>query len=155
MSDSNGKVVATHAFALRPSGDCTSLAYDEDGKQVATDERVTAGPPAKIELVPDRTQIAADGDDLSFVTVKVEDKDGNLCPMADNLVHFKLSGPGTIAGVDNGNAATFESFQVDYRNAFSGMALLIVRSEEGKPGAINIEATSDGLNDGRTTVTAR
>jgi beta-galactosidase len=131
------------------------VAYDEDGKQVATDERVTAGPPAKIELVPDRTQIAADGDDLSFVTVKVEDKDGNLCPMADNLVHFKLSGPGTIAGVDNGNAATFESFQVDYRNAFSGMALLIVRSEEGKPGAINIEATSDGLNDGRTTVTAR
>ena len=75
--------------------------------------------------------------------------------MADNLVHFKLSGPGTIAGVDNGNAATFESFQVDYRKAFSGMALLIVRSEEGKPGAINIEATSDGLNDGRTTVTAR
>ena len=121
------------------------VAYDKNGKQVATDERVTAGPPAKIELVPDRSTIRDDGDDLSFVTVKIEDKDGNLCPLADNLVRFKLSGPGTIAGVDNGNAATFEPFQADYRKAFSGMALVIVRSEEGKAGEIRIDATSDGL----------
>jgi beta-galactosidase len=131
------------------------VAYNNSGQQVATNERVTAGPPAKIELVPDRTHIQDDGDDLSFVTVKIEDKDGNLCPLADNLVHFVLSGPGTIAGLDNGNSATFEPFQADSRKAFSGIALLIVRSEEGKPGPINIEATSDGLKDARATVTAR
>jgi beta-galactosidase len=122
------------------------IAYDKDGKQVATDERVTAGPPAKIELVPDRSRIKADGDDLSFVTVKIEDKDGNLCPLADNMVQFKLSGPGTISAVDNGNAATFEAFQADYRKAFNGLALLIVRSEEGKPGAIRIDATSEEMS---------
>ena len=130
-----------------------AVAYDKDRKQVATDERVTAGPPAKIELVPDRSRIAADGDDLSFVTVKIEDKDGNLCPLADNLVHFKLSGPGTIAAVDNGNAATFEPFQGDHRKAFSGLALVIVRSEEGKPGEIRIEATSEGLKSAQAAVT--
>lgn len=132
-------------------GTLRAVAY-KDGKEVASDQRVTAEAPAKIELVPDRARIQDDGDDLSFVTVKVEDKDGNLCPMADNLVHFKLSGPGTIAAVDNGNAATFEPFQADYRKAFSGLALLIVRSEEGKPGAIRIEASSEGLKSGESAV---
>ncbi|HKO20569.1 MAG TPA: beta-galactosidase GalB, partial [Acidobacteriaceae bacterium] len=105
-------------------GTLKAIAYDQNGKQVATDERVTAGRPAKIELVPDRSQIKDDGDDLSFVMVKVEDKDGNLCPLANNLVHFKLLGPGMIAAVGNGDAATFEPFQADYRKAFNGLALL-------------------------------
>ncbi|MGH9523250.1 MAG: DUF4982 domain-containing protein, partial [Terriglobales bacterium] len=135
-------------------GTLKAVAY-KDGKQVATDERVTAGPPAKIELMPDRARIKDDGDDLSFVTVRIVDKDGNLCHMADNLVHFKLSGPGTIAAVGNGNAATFEPFQANERKAFSGMALVIVRSEEGKSGEIRIEATGGGLKSGAATVVAR
>jgi len=105
----------------------------------------TAGPPAQIRLTPDRNSISADGDDLSFVTVRIEDKDGNICPMADNLVKFKVEGAGRIAAVDNGNAASVESFQADNRKAFSGMCLLIVRSQRGQPGKIRIEATSEGL----------
>lgn len=125
-------------------GALRAIAY-KNGRAYATDEVRTAGAPAQIKLSPDRAQIKADGQDLSFVTVRIEDKDGNLCPLADNLVKFKVDGAGTIAAVDNGNAATTEPFQADHRKAFSGMALLIVRSTAGEPGRIHVEAASDGL----------
>jgi len=127
------------------------IAY-QGGKTVATQEVKTAGAPARVVLSPDRAAIKSDGDDLSFVTVRVEDKDGNFCPLADNLVKFKLEGPGRIAGVDNGNPATVEPFQADYRKAFNGLALLIVRSENGKPGRVKINASSEGLEIGQATV---
>ena len=100
-------------------------------------------------------RFSADGDDLSFVTVRVEDKDGNLCPLADNLVQFKVTGAGKIAAVDNGNAATIESFQADHRKAFSGLALLIVRSKPGEAGRIHVTANSAGLAQGAAEITAR
>jgi beta-galactosidase len=131
-----------------------AVAY-QGGKQVAVDEMHTAGAPAKIRLRADRAAIAADGDDLSFITVRIEDKDGNLCPAADNLVRFKVSGAGAIRAVDNGNAASVESFQADYRKAFSGLALLIVRSNAGQAGAIHVAATSDGLAGASAEITAR
>jgi beta-galactosidase len=95
-------------------------------------------------LLPDRNVIEADGDDLSFVTVRIEDKDGNLCPMADTLVHFGVTGAGEIAAVDNGNAATVEPFHADHRKAFNGLALLIVRSRAW-PGKIHVTASAEGL----------
>ena len=112
-------------------GALKAVAY-QGRTRIATTEIKTAGAPARVVLAPDRTVITADGDDLSFVTVRVEDKDGNFCPTADNLVKFALDGPGKIAGVDNGNPATVESFQADNRKAFNGLALLIVRGERGK-----------------------
>jgi beta-galactosidase len=123
-----------------------------DGKPVATTETRTAGAPARVTLTPDRATIAADGSDLSFVTVRVEDKDGNLCPNADNLVRFKIEGAGRIAAVDNGNPATVEPFQADYRKAFNGLALLILRSQRGQAGRIGVTATADGLSPAQTTL---
>jgi beta-galactosidase len=139
---------------LYAAGELKAIAY-QDGKRVAATEIKTAGAPARVVLEPDRTAIAADGDDLSFVTVRVEDKDGNICPTADNLVKFALDGPGKIAGVDNGNAATVEPFQADYRKAFNGLALVIVRGERGKAGRVKIAATGEGLRAGETTVTTK
>jgi beta-galactosidase len=135
-------------------GELKAVAY-QDGKQVAVDVVCTAGAPARLKLRPDRSQIAADGDDLSFVTVRIEDKDGNLCPLADNLVHFEVSDAGTIAAVDNGNAATDEPFQADHRKAFSGLALVIVRSKPEAPGRIQVVATSGGLGQDAVEITAR
>jgi beta-galactosidase len=134
------------------AGTLKAVAY-QDGKQVAVDEVRTAGAAARVRLVPDRATIHADGDDLSFITVRVEDKDGNLCPEADNLVHFQVTGAGSLRAVDNGNAATTELFNADHRKAFSGMALVIVRSENGKPGKIHVAATSDGLTQAATDIT--
>jgi beta-galactosidase len=123
------------------------------GKQIAVDEIRTAGAPARLRLAPDRAKIAADGQDLSFITVRVEDKDGNFCPLADNLVQFKVEGAGKIEAVDNGNAATVEPFQADHRKAFNGLALLIVRSRAGESGRIQVTATSEGLPSATTVVT--
>ena len=125
-------------------GTLKAVAY-ENGKQVAVDEVRTAGAPARVKLIPDRATITADGDDLSFVTVRIEDKDGNLCPVADNLVKFNVTGAGSIRAVDNGKAASEEPFHADHRKAFSGMALLIVSSEPGQSGRIHVAATSEGL----------
>jgi beta-galactosidase len=125
-------------------GTLRAVAY-QGGKQVAADEVRTAGAPARIRLTPDRKTIHADGDDLSFVTVRVEDKDGNLCPSADDLVKFSVSGAGSVRAVDNGSAASTESFQADHRKAFSGLALLIVSSKRSQPGRIHVVASAEGL----------
>jgi beta-galactosidase len=134
-------------------GTLKAVAY-KHGAQAVSDEVRTAGPAAKIALIPDRARVIADGEDLSFVTVRIEDKDGNPCPLADNLVRFKVEGAGSLAAVDNGNAATVEPFQADYRKAFNGLCLLIVRSERGQTGRIHISASSEGLKSAETTVTA-
>jgi len=136
------------------AGTLKAVAYKE-GNQVAMEEVRTAGAPARIVLQPDRRTIRADGDDLSFVTVRIEDKNGNLCPMADNLVRFAVTGAGSIRAVDNGNAATEEPFQADHRKAFSGLALLIVSAEAGKTGTIQVTATAEGLPKAKTEIAAR
>ena len=134
-------------------GELKAVGY-RDGKQFAVDTVKTAGAPARIVLTPDRQAIAADGDDLSFITVRIEDRDGNFCPLADNLVQFHIDGPATIAGVDNGDAASLESFQGGSRKAFSGLALLIVRSRSGQLGVIQITASATGLQSGNTSIAA-
>ncbi|MDI1335771.1 MAG: glycoside hydrolase family 2 TIM barrel-domain containing protein [Lacunisphaera sp.] len=126
----------------------------KDGREAARKIVRTAGLPARIALVPDRKTIAADGYDLSFVTVRIEDKDGNLCPLADNKVTFTLKGPGEIAGVDNGNAATIDPFQANWRRAFNGLALAIIRSRPGESGKILMQAESDGLSVAKLTLVA-
>jgi beta-galactosidase len=135
-------------------GSLKAVAY-RGGKPVTEHEIKTAGTPARVKLVPDRSTIAADGDDLSFVTVRIEDNDGNLCPEANSLVHFNVAGAGKIEAVDNGNAATEEPFHADHRKAFNGLALLIVRSKSGQAGAIHVTATSEGLAQAATDLTAR
>ncbi|WP_255480335.1 beta-galactosidase GalB [Mucilaginibacter sp. E4BP6] len=126
----------------------------KNGNVVLTQEIHTAGAPAKIELIADRKVIKADGKDLSFVTVKILDKDGNLVPDADNLVNFKLNGNAFIASVDNGDPVSHDSFKVNYRKAFHGLALAIVQSKE-TPGNINFTATSKGLQSAALTIKAK
>jgi beta-galactosidase len=129
-----------------------AVAYNH-GTQVAVEEVKTAGAPAKLRLIPDRATIRGDGDDLSFITVRVEDQDGNLCPEANPLVHFKVSDGGEIAGVDNGNAASTESFKADHHSAFNGLALLILRSKPETNGLIEVTADAEALASGRATIT--
>ena len=80
------------------------------GKEVMRDTVRTASEPYAIRLTPDRKEIAADGTDLSYISVEIVDKDGNLCPWAENLVEFKVEGPGFNAGVDNGSPISLEPF---------------------------------------------
>ena len=116
-----------------------------NGREVLTKEIKTAGKPAQIKLTPDRTVLNADGTDLSFVTVEILDKDGNLCPNADNPVKFNVEGNGFVAGVDNGNQISLERFKASERKAFYGKCLVVIQNS-GKKGDINLKAVSDGLN---------
>lgn len=123
------------------------VAYDAEGNAVAQKEIHTAGKPYRIELEADRTAIKADGKDLSFVTVKVVDKDGNLCPMADNEITFRVKGAGSYCAGANGDPISLESFQEPHMHVFSGMMTAIVSSSE-EPGEIILEASSKGLKKG-------
>lgn len=126
------------------AGEIEVVAYNE-GKEVARKSIKTAKEPAQISLIPDRNIINADGEDLSFITIKIEDENGIFCPLANNLVQFKISGPATIAAVDNGDATSTEPFQANYRKAFNGLCLLVIKSKKGETGEVTIEASSDGL----------
>ena len=126
----------------------------KDGKIVLEREVRTAGAPARIELTADRSVIGNDGRDLSFVTVRILDKDGVMVPDASNLVQFSIEGSGFIAGVDNGYQASMESFKAKERKAFNGMCLAIVQNN-GKYGEVKLKASSAGLSDCMVSITCR
>jgi beta-galactosidase len=119
-------------------------AVGKKGGQTIIAEVRTAGEPARLIVRPDRRQIAADGEDLSFVEVRIVDKEGNLCPNADNQVAFGLEGPGAIAGVDNGDPTSHEPFKATKRKAFHGLCLAVIKAAR-TPGEIRLIATSQGL----------
>lgn len=118
----------------------------KNGKVVGEEEIRTAGEPKKIRLTPDRNTLNADGKDLSFVTVEIVDAEGNLCPLADNLVHFEVEGNLFIAGVDNGSQTSMERFKDNKRKAFNGKCLVVLQNA-GKAGAARLKAVAEGLED--------
>jgi beta-galactosidase len=91
-------------------GELKVIAYRK-GQKWAEDVMKTTGPATKLLLSIDRAKIKADGADLAYVTVTVANKDGLLVPRTHNLVTFGLEGPGEIAAVGNGDAASHEPFQ--------------------------------------------
>lgn len=120
------------------------VGYDKEGIALCEKEIKTAGKPHRIELISDRDTIKADGEDLAFITLKITDEEGNLCPLADNLVLFSIEGEGRIACVGNGNPISIESHRTDKRKAFHGLCLVVVRSTKTE-GEIRVTATSPGL----------
>ncbi len=132
-------------------GELHVVAY-KGGQKWAEDTVKTTDAPAKLTLKADRNTIAADGKDLSFVTVAVDDKAGLDVPTATNLIKFTVSGPGEIVATDNGDATDLSRFQSPERKAYAGLALLIVRAKG--PGTITVRAESEGLAGTSTTLTA-
>ena len=127
------------------------VAYDAAGKEVQREAIHTAGAPAAIELSADRTHLTADGLDLAYVTVRIVDADGNLCPTADNRVRFDVAGEGSFRACANGDATCLEPFQRPEMPAFSGQLTAIVQSAK-MTGTITMTAVSDGLKSAATTI---
>ena len=115
----------------------------KDGVEVMRDRRETTGEPVALKLTADRPVIAADGYDLSYVTVEAVDSEGRAVPTADLMLHFDVSGAGELAGVDNGNAADTLSLKGHDKALFSGKALGIVRSIRGQKGTASLTVTSE------------
>lgn len=133
-------------------GELGVVAY-KDGAQWATDSVQTAAAPSALTLAPDRANITADGQDLSFVTVSVVDANGRLVPRAANPISFEVSGAGEIVATDNGDPTDLTVFATPARKAFNGLALAIVRARPGESGEIVLTARADGL--GTTSVRLR
>ncbi|MFL6601843.1 MAG: beta-galactosidase GalA [Steroidobacteraceae bacterium] len=114
----------------------------KNGKVVMTARRETTGTPQTIRLSADRTEIAADGEDISLVRVEVLDSAGRPIPTADNLIKFRISGPGVLLGVGNGDPNCQESDKAPMRSLFNGLAQVIVQATK-TPGAIVIEGYTE------------
>ena len=115
-----------------------------NGKQVAEYEIKTAGDPYRIELEADRSVISADGLDLSYITIKVVDRQGVIIPDADHKIKIELSGHGTIAGMGSADVLSNQPFDSNERKVFQGKALLVVRARRSE-GEIRVKATANGL----------
>ena len=125
-----------------------------NGTEIMRREIHTAGEPAALMLAPDRSDIRADGTDLSFITVTVVDENNNPVPHADNMVNFSVEGPGIIAGVDNGSQTSMEPFKADYRKAYNSKCLVVVKAGKEK-GEIKLTASADGMQDAICVIRVR
>lgn len=128
-------------------GSLKVVAFDDEGNMVAEKETHTAGEPHHLVLEADRSEILADGKDLSYITVSVVDKDGNLCPNADNQLNFIVSGAGAYKVACNGDPTSLEMFHLPTMKAFSGKVVVTVQSNL-EPGEIELEVISEGLENG-------
>ncbi|MGQ1910337.1 glycoside hydrolase family 2 TIM barrel-domain containing protein [Marinifilum sp. RC60d5] len=124
-------------------GELKAIAYS-NGKSIAEKSVKTAGTPAKILLSTRKTEMTANSQDLIYVECTIVDKDGNVVPKAANKIEFSIDGPAVIAGVGNGNNMSHESFQSNYRKAFNGKCLAIIKSSK-KAGEIKFSAKSHQL----------
>jgi beta-galactosidase len=115
-----------------------------NGQVIATDKVETTGAPAGLKLTTGRTQLTADGEDVTMVEVDVVDAQGRIVPTAGNIVTFSVTGAGHIAGVGNGDPSCHEPDQANTRSAFNGKCLVIVGANEA-PGSIHLTAASAGL----------
>lgn len=125
-------------------GELSVVAY-KNGKKWAENKVKTTAEPARLEASSDRSEIRSDGKDLAFITVRVIDKNGFTVPQANNSVKFEIEGPGEIVATDNGDPTNLVPFQSHEREAFSGLALVIVRFQKGATGPVTVKAASFGL----------
>jgi beta-galactosidase len=136
-------------------GEVKAVGYGEDGEEWATEIVKTAGEAAKLEVEADRTELAADGQDLSFVSVKVVDKEGLLVPRASNQLVFEVEGPAELVATDNGDPTDFTVFPSRERKAFNGLALGILRTKEGEKGKITLSVSGKGVKGAKVELQAQ
>lgn len=126
------------------SGELKAIAY-KDGKKWAEKHVQTTGKPVKLKLIPDKTVLKSDGEDLIFVRVSVLDAEGNEVPTAEPLITSSVSGPGIIAATDNGDPTCLIPFHEPKRPAFNGLYLAIVKARKGSKGKLRLRVEADGL----------
>lgn len=138
-----------------PYSEGTLKAVGYEGKTVKSVFTLsTTGKAIKIDLKPDRTIINADGQDLCYVTVELQDSNGLRTPKATNKVTFTIDGPGAIMAVGSSNPRSVESFQKPYRNAYQGRCLVIVKAGK-KPGRIVLHAETDKIKPTSVIITTK
>lgn len=124
-----------------------------DGKKVET-RLVTAGAPAKVELVPDKTRLAANGEDVSQIELRLVDAKGVLVPNGATLCSVRVDGAGRLLSLDNGDQRDMTRLREPSRKLYQGRAFMVVESLR-KPGPITVTISADGLPDAKLQLSAR
>ena len=132
-------------------GEIKVVAYDQNGYPKMEKTIRTAGKPHHVELDTYRTGLAADGKDLAYVTVKVVDKDGNLCPTDGRLMTFSVSGAGSYRASANGDPTCLDMFHLPQMHAFNGMLTVIVQAGETS-GDVTLNVNAKGLKGASLTL---
>ena len=133
-------------FSIPYSAGLLKAAGVENDKEMESTILQTASDATKIKLTADRKEMLANGQDLSYITVEITDKDGIIQPNATNRLQFKINGPGVIAGVDNANIKDTDPYVANMRKAWKGRALVVIKSNH-QAGEIKLSVTSNGLEE--------
>lgn len=142
-----------HNVTYEP-GEVKVIAYDADGKAVAEKNVYTAGKPHHIELQTDYTSLKADGKDLAYVTVRVVDKEGNLCPTDGRRLNFRVKGAGSYHASANGDPTCLDLFHLPQMHAFNGMLTVIVQAGE-TAGNLELQVSAKGLKTARLVLSVQ
>ena len=125
-----------------------------NGQDVCSYVLKTAGSPSRIELLPDVTQLRADGKDVCHVEFRIVDAEGVRVPNADAEVKFEMTGPSSIIGIGNGGVNSIEDCKTNIHRAFQGRGLAILQTTT-TPGGITLKATAPGLESASVTLQSR
>lgn len=137
------KLVADYKLPYS-KGELRAVAYDEFNNVIAEEVKRSFTDATEIKLTPNKTELMADGRDLIFVQISMEDIDGNPVENANNRVNIKVSGAGRLIGLDNGDSTDYESYKGTSRRLFSGKLLAIIAAKTVS-GVINMEVSSCGI----------
>ena len=125
-------------------GSLKAVAY-KNGQKWAEELVETTGKPAALQVTAEKTELKNDGTDLSFIRVAVVDSQGRVVPRSKNHLKFSVTGPAEIIATDNGDATSLLPFQLSERDAYNGLALVILRSQYMKQGKVVLTVESKGL----------
>ena len=125
-------------------GSLRAIAY-KNGQKWAEELVETTGKPAALQVTAEKTELKNDGTDLSFIRVAVVDSQGRVVPRSKNHLKFFVTGPAEIIATDNGDATSLLPFQLSERDAYNGLALVILLSQYMKQGKVVLTVESKGL----------
>lgn len=154
----NGEIIGTHEINHQHGtqlagwwkvpyepGKLKAIAYDEAGRVIATDIKRSFGDAIKINLKPDKEILFADGKDLIFIEISMEDEAGNPVENANNRVQVDVTGAGRLIGLDNGDSTDYDQYKGLSRRLFSGKLMAIIGATI-EPGSIQVKVSSQGLD---------
>ncbi len=149
----HGKELTLDTIIKYTPGELLAVAYDENGNEIARDVQRSFGDTAEIRLIPESTELKADGRDLIFLEIAAYDENGTFVANANNRVTVSVTGAGRLIGLDNGDSTDYEQYKGTSRRLFSGKLIAIIAAKQ-EAGDINVTVTSPSLPDSTITLSA-
>ena len=118
-------------------GSICAVAYDEAGREVARQERHSFGNTDHYVVKADKTTLRADGEDMIFVEISAEDRDGYPVENASDYVRVTVEGAGRLVGLDNGDSTDYDAYKGTVRKLFQGKLLAMIAAKT-TPGEIRV-----------------